>query len=163
MLRCLSTASEEVSMGKVEQITVTKGKTIKASDRDEWNKVEYSINAAVDDQSDLQAAKAALEGLIDGWLTSVSTPVAVAKRLPQLDPDELAKLPWKTYRAKEPCKPDEAGWIFRNAQGADALVDLIEKQGNGVTVEIGGQKFEVKFSGAEKQFVGRAPIKEKQQ
>jgi hypothetical protein len=58
-------------MGKVQELTVTKGKTIKAGDREEWTKAEYSVKVIVDDQSDLEAAKAHLEGLIDGWLTGI--------------------------------------------------------------------------------------------
>jgi hypothetical protein len=81
------------------------------------------------------------------------------KPAPQLDPDDLAGLPWKTYKTKEPAKPDEAGWIFRNIKGAEALADLIEKQGKGTHVLIGSQKFEFSFSGADRQFIGRKPSK----
>jgi hypothetical protein len=36
---------------------------------------------------------------------------------------------------------------------------LIRKQGKEAIVQIGAYKFDVKFSGAEKQFIGRAPAK----
>jgi hypothetical protein len=146
---------------------VTKGKTIKASNKEQWLRVEYSVKVAVDQEVKLQASKARIERLLDAWLASVDltrqAPAAVSKptrELPQLDPDQLAKLPWKTYRTKEDCKPDEAGWIFTNTQGAEALVDLIGKYGNDVPVEMGSYKFEVKLSGDHKQFLGRVPVKE---
>ena len=138
-----------------------KGKTLRPGDAEEWTKEYYEVEVAIEDPAELEVAKANLTGLIDGWL-SASKPAAKSPApLPQLDPDELAKLPWKTYKTKEDCKPDEAGWIFRNTQGAETLADLIEKQGNGVTVHIGLHKFEVRFSGANKQFIGRAPVKNK--
>jgi hypothetical protein len=153
-------------MGKVTELTVTKGKTVRAGEKEEWTRVEYSVKTSVDDSEDPQVARANIEGMIDGWLRMVCLPGAVHRsaakpsaQLPGLDPDELAKLPWKTYRTKEDCKPQDAGWIFRNTKGAEALADLIEKQGKGVTVQIGQHRFEVKFSGADSQFIGRAPIK----
>lgn len=142
---------------KVERLVVGKGKTSRPGDAEEWLKEYYEIEAVVED-AELEVAKANLTGLLDDWLTSKPSSKPSAP-LPQLDPDELAKLPWKTYRAKEPCKPEDGGWIFRNTKGAEALADLIEKQGKGVTIQIGQHKFEVKFSGAEKQFIGRAPVK----
>lgn len=148
------------------ELTVTKGKTARADEKEEWNRVEYTVKASVDGSEDLQVAKASIEKIIDGWLTAVGLPrtilTSAAKPpapLPQLDPDDLAKLPWKTYKTKEPCKPEDAGWIFRNTPGAEALTDVIEKQGDNVPLQIGSHKFEVKFSGADKQFVSRAPVK----
>jgi hypothetical protein len=153
-------------MGKVTELTVTKGKTVRAEEKEEWTRVEYSLKASVDDSEDLQVAKANIERIIDSWVTEVglprTTPTSAAKptaQLPGLDPDELAKLPWRTYKTKEPCKPEEVGWVFRNTHGVEALADLIEKHGNDVPVQIGPHKFTVRFSGKEKQFIGRAPIK----
>lgn len=153
-------------MGKVTELIVTKGKTVRAGEKEEWTRVEYSVKASVDDSEDLQVAKASIEGTVDGWLTPVclaaTAPTSTAKPaapLPQLDPDELSKLPWKTYKRKEPAKENDAAWIFRNTPGAEALADLIEKHDNGVQVQIGPHKFEVKFSGVQHQFIGRAPVK----
>jgi len=78
-------------MGKVTEFTVTKGKTVKAIDRDEWIKAEYSVKAAVNDQSDLEAAKAHLEGLIDGWLTGLARPPSAAPQ-PNIFSKELADM-----------------------------------------------------------------------
>jgi hypothetical protein len=88
-------------MGKISEITVTKGKTIKAADREEWIKLEFSVKAAVEDEADLNVAKAQLEGLLDGWLTSLQmpppanpqTPVSAKQKLgPEIFPEDLRKL-----------------------------------------------------------------------
>lgn len=153
-------------MGKVTELAVTKGKTVRAGEKEEWSRVEYSVKASVDGSEDLQVAKANIERIIDRWVTEVglprTAPTSAAKstaQMPGLDSDELTKLPWKNYKTKEPCKPVDAGWIFRNTKGAEALADLIQKQGNSVTVQIGPHKFEARFSGANQQFIGRAPVK----
>ena len=86
-------------------------------------------------------------------------PTTQIEKLPQLDPDELEKLLWKTYKTKEAARPGEAGWIFTNTKGAEALADLIEKQGKDTIVLIGTDRYAVKFSGGERQFIGRAPLK----
>jgi len=86
-------------------------------------------------------------------------PTTQIEKLPQLDPDELEKLLWKTYKTKEAARPGEAGWIFTNTKGAEALADLIEKQGKDTIVQIGTDRYAVKFSGSERQFIGRAPLK----
>ena len=31
-------------MGKITELTVTKGKTVRASDREEWTRVEYRLD-----------------------------------------------------------------------------------------------------------------------
>jgi hypothetical protein len=67
-------------MGKVSEIVITKGKTVKAADRDEWTRLEFSVKALVDDQNDMEAAKAHLEGLLDGWLSSsLPSPTSAAQ------------------------------------------------------------------------------------
>ncbi len=144
---------------QVKRLVVGKGRTSRPSDAEEWIKEYYEIEAVIEDPAELEVAKANLTGLLDGWLSTSKKPFNPTPLLPQLDPDELAKLPWKTYKTKEPCKPEEAGWIFRDTKGAEALADLIEKQGNGARVQIGPCKFELKFSGDQKQFIGRAPVK----
>ena len=118
------------------------------------------MKATITAQGETQIAATELERLIDERLAKL-TPVGTTgiRAPPQLDADELAQLPFKTYKTKQPCKPAEAGWIFRNTPGADALADLIEKQGKDVPVQIGPHKFKLRFSGAQRQFIGRAPVK----
>jgi len=144
---------------EVKRLVVGKGRTSRPGDAEEWTKEYYEIEVAIKDPADLEVAKANLTGLLDGWLSTSKPKNRVPAHLPQLNPDELAKLPWRTYKSKEPCKADEAGWIFRNTPGAEALADLIQRQGNGARVQIGSHKFEVKFSGNQRQFIGRAPVK----
>jgi len=145
---------------KLKRLVVGKGRTSRPGEAEEWTKEYFEIEVLLEDPGELEVAKANLTGLIDGWLSSSKPAAGPPSQLPQLDPDELAKLPWKTYKTKEPCKPEDAGWIFRNTPGAEALADLIEKQqGKGVPVQIGSHKFDCKFSGKEKQFIGRAPVK----
>jgi hypothetical protein len=90
-------------MGKVSEITITKGKTEKAADREEWIKLEFSVRATVEDEAELSIAKTHLEGLIDGWLTaSLQTPppanpaqtvVSAKQKLgPEIFPEDLRKL-----------------------------------------------------------------------
>jgi hypothetical protein len=85
-------------MGKITELTVTKGRTLKAGDRDEWLRLEYSIKAFIDDENEIQTAKANIEGLIDGWLSSsilASSPMSAAKSLEAVQnafPPELKEL-----------------------------------------------------------------------
>jgi len=86
-------------MGKISEITVTKGRTLRAGDREEWLRIEYSIKALVEDDSEIQVAKANIEGLIDGWLSSAlgaGVPAGAKQEQP------------KRAERKEPAKPTEA-------------------------------------------------------
>jgi hypothetical protein len=148
---------------EARRLVVGLGKTSRPSDAEEWTKEYYELETVVDDLAQLETVHAEMKARIQGWLSDskpASKPAAMPSQpLPQLDPDELVRLPWKTYKTKEDCRPDEAGWIFRNTPGAEALAHLIETQGKDAMVQIGPNKFDVKFSGAEKQFIGRAPSK----
>jgi hypothetical protein len=85
-------------MGKITELTVTKGRTLKAGDREEWLRLEYSIKTLIDDENEIQAAKANIEGLIDGWLSSnmlAPSPMSAAKTLEAVQnafPQELRSL-----------------------------------------------------------------------
>jgi len=144
---------------KIERLRIGKGKTVGDEKSGEWTREYYELEIAIEDPGELEVTRANGIGLIDGWLSASKPASKPTPQLPQLDPDELTKLPWKTYRTKQDCKPEEAGWIFRNTKGAEALADLIEKQDKGAIVQMGPHKFEVKFSGEQKQFIGRAPVK----
>jgi hypothetical protein len=144
---------------QLKRLVVGKGKTSRPSEGEEWAKDYYEIEVSVENLDELEADKAKLCELIDSWLSMPKPSKRTAPKSPQPDPVELEKLPWKTYQYKEACEPDEAGWIFRNTQGAEALADLINKADKETVIEIGIHKFEVKFSGKEKQFIGRALLK----
>jgi hypothetical protein len=51
---------------------------LRAGDREEWLRIEYSIKTLVDDDSEIQVAKASIEGLIDGWLSAEYGPARTA-------------------------------------------------------------------------------------
>jgi hypothetical protein len=144
---------------QLKRVVVGKGKTSRPGDAEEWSKEYYESEASIENSAELEAAKANLCGLIDGWLSPHKQATTATLNRAKLYPQELEKLPWKTYKSKEDCKPNEAGWIFTNTQGAEALSDLINKQGKEAVVQIGDYSFDVRFSGAEKQFIGRAPAK----
>jgi biotin carboxyl carrier protein len=75
---------ERINMGKISEIMVTKGKTVKAGDREEWLRLEYSVKALVEDNAEAQVAKATIEGLIDGWLSNVTSPKPQVQQQPQV-------------------------------------------------------------------------------
>jgi hypothetical protein len=144
---------------QLKRLIVGKGKTSRPCDADEWSKEYYELEASIENSSELEDTKANLAGLIDGWLSPHKPATRETPKKTQLASQEIEKLPWKTYNSKEDCKPNEAGWIFTNTPGAEVLSDFIEKQGKEAVVQIGAYNFDIRFSGAEKQFIGRAPVK----
>jgi hypothetical protein len=75
-----------------------------------------------------------------------------------LDPDMLAKLPWREFKTKEPAKQGEAAWIYSNNVGAQTLVQLLQDHGTDTPVQIGDRKYTVAFSGDDNRFIRRTPI-----
>jgi len=76
-----------------------------------------------------------------------------------LDPDKLAKLPWRIYKGEGSAGEGEAGWIFSNAKGAESLAAVIRDHGKDTPVTIGHVIYECKFSGEADRFISRAPQK----
>lgn len=76
-----------------------------------------------------------------------------AKQLP--GSNDFNELPWKSYKTKEKAEPTEAGWIFSNTIGAEALLATIKT--NGDKTQIGN--FEYQLQGSERQFIARKPVK----
>lgn len=68
--------------------------------------------------------------------------------------EKLAELPFISYKTKEHAKENEAGWIFANSKGAEALVSVLKTKDK---AKIG--LFEYSFSGKEKRFISRKPVK----
>jgi hypothetical protein len=143
----------------LKRLVVGKAKTSRLGEADEWVKDYFEIEASIENPGELEATKANLTGLIDGWLSLNKPATRETPKKTQLSPQELERLPWKTYNSKEDCKLNEAGWIFTNTPGAEALSELIKKQDKELVIQIGNYSFTVRFSGAEKQFIGRAPVK----
>jgi hypothetical protein len=73
-------------------------------------------------------------------------------QLPRIDVD---KLPWKSYKTKQPASPEEAAWIFSNTQGAEALLSIVKSKDGQAKIE----NFEYQLQGAQHQFISRKPIK----
>jgi hypothetical protein len=147
---------------KVTKLTVGKGKTTGDEKQGEWIKRYYEIEVSIEDEHDTEIAKASAEGLIDGWLTGikiVEPQTQMAKqemKSEELSRADLAKLPWKSYQTKQDAKQDEAAWIFANTKGAEVLLADLKTRNK---VQIGS--FEYTFSGKERQFISRKPLKEK--
>jgi hypothetical protein len=64
-------------LGKITEVEVSKGKTVQIGDS--WVRVEYRVKALIDSEEEVGIAKSHIEGLIDGWLGSVSTPKPIEK------------------------------------------------------------------------------------
>ena len=75
-----------------------------------------------------------------------------ANALPGVD---LSKLPFVSYKTKEPAKENEAGWIFSNTKGAEALLATLKSKDG--RARFGS--FDYQLQGAEKQFIARRPVK----
>jgi hypothetical protein len=138
---------------KIERIVVGKGKSVpRDGPEGEWSKVYYQLEAVPAEGEDVQAVRMSLEDILDHWLSVEAKPEV---EVPKLDLAELDKLPWTAYKTKEPAKEGEAGWIFANTEGAEELVKAMQKcEGK---LELGA--YEYRFSGKEKQFIARKPVK----
>jgi hypothetical protein len=138
---------------KIERIVVGKGKSVPVDGPDsQWSKAYYELEAVPAENEDVQAVKMRLEDILDQWLSLEAKPEV---EVPKLDLVELDKLPWTAYKTKEPAKEGEAGWIFANTKGAEELVKTMQKCES--KLELGA--YEYRFSGKEKQFIARKPVK----
>jgi len=147
-------------MGDVIELVVTKGKTVKVGDREEWARVEYSVKANINGSEELPVAKAQLESTVDTWLANTLPPAVVTTEKHEAQPslpgsETLSVLPWKSYQTKQAAKENEAAWIFANTKGAEALLASLKTKDK---VQI--SKFEYNLSqGHDKQFISRKPLK----
>ena len=138
---------------KIERIVVGKGKSVPHDGPEgEWSKVYYQVEAVPAENEDVQAVRMGLEGILDQWLSAEAKPEA---EIPKIDLAELDQLPWTTYKTKQPAKEGEAGWIFANTKGAEELAKAMQKSEG--KLELGA--YEYRFSGKEKQFITRKPVK----
>lgn len=163
-------------------VKVGKGKTRRCDPKvEEWNRDYYEVTAVFDIQDtnpqrvgiELDRARDFLSHKVDTWLSLTETgapgaPGPAPGRLPPplpppgLDPEELAKLPWTHFTGdpKRRCTAGEPGWIFSDTSGAEALVDVVQTQGQDVPVTIGNYEFLVKFS-QDGKFLQRRPRQQK--
>jgi len=106
-------------MGKISEITVTKGKTVKAGDREEWLRLEYSVKALVEDD-EVQVAKATIEGVIDGWLSNVTLPKPQVQQQAPTQPGAQPKK--RTAEEVKKAIPEDLLGLLRVEEGAEYIV-----------------------------------------
>jgi hypothetical protein len=140
---------------KIERILVGRGRSVPTDGPEgEWLKTFYQVEAVLDEGDDPKAVRLRLERMLNRWLSGEAEPEA---EIPKLDLAELDELPWTTYKTKERAKEGEAGWIFANTEGAEELVKAIQRSEG--KLELG--PYEYRFSGKERQFITRRPVKVK--
>jgi hypothetical protein len=81
---------------------------------------------------------------------------AEAKRVPGLDLAEIEALPWTSYKTKKVAAAGEAAWVWRSLENARELGEAIERS-EGQHLQLGDMEY--KFSGPEKQFISRRPVR----
>lgn len=88
---------------KVTRILVSKGVTTGDEKAGRWNRVHYEVEMAIQDERDIEQARAAAEGLVDGWLAgepvqhgakTLSETKPPAKDLTRL-PYNIDRIPWQ--------------------------------------------------------------------
>jgi len=81
-------------LGKIVELTVTKGYSRKASDGEDWMREEYTLKAAVEDEDEVEVARAHMLGLIEGWLSKAPKPAKTfnEKDVQELFPEDLRAL-----------------------------------------------------------------------
>lgn len=149
---------------KVVKIRVGKGRTTRPGEAEEWVKEYYELEMEIEDDQELPVARDFALSQIDSWLTEAPT---APKYIPQLDIGEINDLVWTTYKTKEKAKPEQAAWTFRDATRhsnldhrkiVNELVKAIKASPN-ERLQLGDMEFS--FSGKEKQFISRRPVRQK--
>jgi len=141
---------------RITKLTVGRGRTSRPSDQEEWIKEYYELEVDVSDVTStdgVEKVRIDLEQHLMAWLSEPTLP-----HIPNLDMAQIEQLPWKTYKDKMPCTPGEAGWIFTNTEGAEELVKAIKGSSK---EKLDTPQYQFTFSGKEKQFIGRRPMKER--
>ena len=145
------------------KIVVGKGKSVSVGGPEgEWLKVFYQVEAVLDEGEDPVAARLGIEHMLDQWLQGELVGPEV---FPKLDPADLDALPWLTYQTKEPAEPGKAGWIKNPAYFSNFFEPAAAELSKALTraggkLELGEHIYQ--FSGKEKQFISRKPVKRKE-
>jgi hypothetical protein len=146
-----------------KELTIHRSITLKKGD--DYEKTDFTLtvdlSALAEQRSDVvEDAKNRVLDLLDKWTDEVKGTSDVqesVKNIPKVDLAKTDSLPWKTFQ-KEPAKPDETAWVFRNHESAKELSAAIEKAGkDGLT--IGNMNYT--FSGNQQQFINRKPLEHK--
>lgn len=99
-------------MGRITEIEVSKGKTVQIGES--WVRVEYKVKAIIDSEEEVGIAKSHIEGLIDGWLGSVSAPKPIEK-------PSQAK-PQKTLTEVENAFPKDLKDLLAFSENSEAFI-----------------------------------------
>lgn len=94
-------------------------------------------------------------GEAKGYFDAGKAPPQSKNEPGQLPGTDFDKLPWKSYKTKQAAGPEEAAWIFSNAQGAEALLSTLKSKDGKTTIGT----FEYQLQGPERQFIARKPVK----
>jgi len=104
---------------KAVKLTVGKGKTTGDEKAGQWIKKYYQIEVEIQDEHDIEIAKASVEGLINGWLTSPSQ--TGEKQAESWDP---SKITWQqaegskgVYERSEDVNNPEFKAMLKDLQG----------------------------------------------
>jgi len=107
---------------KVTKLTVGKGRTSGNEKAGVWTKQYYELEITIEDEHDVEIAKASVEGLIDGWLTGQThekSPLAQHINVENWDPN---KIEWKTAEGSK--GPYERSEDVNNLEFKAMLKDL---------------------------------------
>ena len=94
--------------------------------------------------------------LYDDWCKIKEMKLQVDEMLARDEDQDLDQLPWKSFKSKELCKPKEPGWTFKDADGAEKLVNLLDPQGKTWNT-IGDMQY--RLSGRNLSLIQRRPVK----
>lgn len=117
---------------KIERLRVGKGRTSQHNN-DEWIKKYYEIEVALEDPSEIEIAKANLEGLIDGWLSKTSQKITmpasqdVNKTEKEASPWSPEKIIWEKTQGDK--GPYERSSDVNNPEFKAMLKDLAAHNG----------------------------------
>ena len=138
------------------RLVIAKGKTVKPTDSDEWNKTYYEVEVLLED-ADARArdeARAEIEQQVNAWLKEPNI-----ASIPALDLGEIDALPWKTFQTKEPAKPKEHAWLLWKRIGGvahDLHAAIKRTEEKKLTLGL----CEYSLSGTDDAFINRHPLKE---
>lgn len=114
---------------KMTKLTIGKGKTIADEKAGEWIKRYYEVEVSIEDEHDVEIAKASVEGLIDGWLTGTSVVEPQARsqlEKPKWDPEKIKWIQAKGARGDYERYPAEGQKIEASPDYKALIADLKE-------------------------------------
>jgi hypothetical protein len=119
-------------MGKITEITVTKGRSVNVKTKEEWKSAEYTFKATITDAEEAPIAIIELERLADERLAKLTlAPQAKAQpevlHIPQFNSEELLEHEWKGRKTGEGQYSKGSvsfGWDFRDEFNEEVIKTL---------------------------------------